>query len=119
MAFEITIPTAPRHQARIRYHHNTDSGSSSSSVQAWPFRLILLSMSTSDDDGQEDNTVVIKHDACSDRRPVIKVELPRKVTWSTRASVREWEMRVVAEAKYTIIAMDTNVATLILDGKAF
>ena len=28
-------------------------------------------------------------------------------------------MQVVAEAKYTIIATDTNVATLIQDGKAF
>ena len=28
-------------------------------------------------------------------------------------------MWVAAEAEYTIIAMDTNVATLILDGKAF
>ena len=33
--------------------------------------------------------------------------------------MREWELRVAAEARYTIIAMDTNVATLILDGKAF
>ena len=56
------------------------------------------------------------------RRPTsttVRVELPRRVTWPTRAYVREWELRVAAEARYTIIAMDTNVATLILDGKAF
>ena len=28
-------------------------------------------------------------------------------------------MRVAAEARYTIVAMDTNVATLLLDGQAF
>ena len=28
-------------------------------------------------------------------------------------------MRVAAEARYTIVAMATNVATLILDGQAF
>ena len=28
-------------------------------------------------------------------------------------------MRVAAEARYTIVAVDTNVATLILDGQAF
>ena len=48
-----------------------------------------------------------------------KLEWKSRVTWPTRASVRKWELRVVAEARYTIITMDTNVATLILDGKSF
>ena len=50
----------------------------------------------------------------------VRVELPRRVTWPTRTSVRHWEMRVAAaEARYTNVAMDTNVTTLILDGQAF
>ena len=70
----------------------------------------MLSTSTSDeDDSQVDNTVVIRPRP-DDRRPAtIRVELPRRVTWPTRASVRKWELRVVAEASYTIITMDTNV----------
>ena len=65
------------------------------------------------------NTVVIRLRP-DDRKPAtVRVELPRRVTWPTRASVRKWELRVVAEARYTIITMDTNVTTLILDGKAF
>ena len=79
----------------------------------------LSSTSTSDeDDSQVDNTVVIRSRP-DDRRPAtVRVELQRRVTWPTRASVWKWELRVVAEARYTIITMDTNVATLILDGKA-
>ena len=64
-----------------------------------------------------DNAVVIRPRA-GDRRPTsntIRVVLPQRVTWPTRASVWEWELRVVAEARYTIIAVDT----LILNGKAF
>ena len=80
----------------------------------------MSSTSTSDeDDSQVNNTVVIRPRP-DDRRPAtVRVELPRRVTWPTRASVRKWELRVVAEARYTIIIMDTNVITLILDGKSF
>ena len=53
------------------------------------------------------------------RYRTVRVELPQPVTWPTRTSVRHWEMRVAAEARYTIVSMDTNVATLILDGQAF
>ena len=50
----------------------------------------------------------------------VRVELPQRVTWHTATSVRDWEMRrVAAEARYTIVAVDTNVTTFILDGQAF
>lgn len=49
----------------------------------------------------------------------VQVELPWRITRPTTTSARDWEMRVAAEARYTIVAVDTNVATLILDGQAF
>ena len=80
----------------------------------------MSSTSTSnEDDRQVDNTAVIRPRP-DDRRPAtVRVELQRRVIWPTQASVWKWELRVVAEARYTIITMDTNVVTLILDGKAF
>ena len=63
MAFEITIPTTPRRQAKIRYRHNTlsdsSSGLSSSSARSWPFHLILSPSSSSDDDAQGDTVMVM------------------------------------------------------------
>ena len=40
------------------------------------------------------------------------------MTWPSSKSLIEWERRLAAEANYSLVALDTNMATLILDGEA-
>ena len=53
----------------------------------------------------------------SARSVTIKVQLPHRVKWPTPETSFQWQRRLVAEANYTLVALDTNVATLILDGE--
>ena len=126
MSFEITIPAAPRRQPSVRYRHESDpgsssSGSDSSSGRSWPFHLILSPSSpsgTNTDDSAGEGQVVINASDRAGAGVTLRVHLPPRVTWPTSKSLIEWERRVAAEASYSLMSLDTNVATLILDGEA-
>ena len=94
----------------------SSSSSSCSSTDSWPFGVIRSSTSESDLDTK---IVICPWPPAPKWKEYVKVPLPCKPAWPTKETFSAWEKRMAMAANFTIICLDSSVATLVLDGEAW
>ena len=115
MAFKLVFPSQWHHHSSS--HYSSSSGSDSSG--SWPFGVIRSSTSHSSTSEME---ILVcktkKRRAAKVNSLKVHVPMPERLRWPTRETIIRWEKEQARIENMTIICIDTNVATLILDGEA-